>query len=88
MRFFLVTCLLSRKRLLTGLTFLAMMVVVLLLVRGFGMTADSTVRENMKLVNAEIGLIVVTAVGIFVELRRRAYFHAKHRSRLERAESL
>jgi hypothetical protein len=77
---FLITCLLSRRRLLTGLTFVAIMVVVLLLVRVFGMTADSTVRENMKLVNAEIALTLVTAIGIFVERRRRAYFLHKHDS--------
>src|ERR1700693_358647 len=71
---FLATCLLSSRRLLTGVTFVAILVGVVLLVRIFGMNADSTVRENLKLVNAEIGLLVVTGVGLIVELRRRAYF--------------
>ena len=71
---FLATCLLSRRRLITGLTFVAIMVSVVLAVRLFGMAADSTVQENLKLVNAEVGLLVVTGFGIFVELRRRVHF--------------
>jgi len=42
------------------------------------MTADSTVQENMKLVRAEIGLLVVTSIGLLVELRRRGYLRRTH----------
>jgi hypothetical protein len=83
---FLASCLLSSRRLLTGLTFVAILVGVVLLVRVFGMNADSTVQENMKLVNAEIGLLVVTGAGLFVELGRRAHFRRTHSSP-QRAES-
>jgi hypothetical protein len=84
---FLATCLLSRRRLLTALNFVAILVGVLLLVRVFGMTADSTVRENMKLVNAEIALLLSTGVGFFLELGRRLYLRKTdpQRSRSEAA---
>src|SRR5215469_7562302 len=75
---FLATCLLSKRRLLTGLTFVAIMISVVLAVRVFGMTADSTVQENLKLVNAEAGLLAVTGFGLFVELSRRAHFRRLH----------
>jgi hypothetical protein len=75
---FLATCLWSRRRLLNGLTFVAIMVSVVLAVRIFGMVADSTVQANMRLVGREIGLLVVTVIGIFLELRRLAYSRRMH----------
>jgi hypothetical protein len=70
---FLVTCLLSKQRLLTGLTFVAILAGVVLAVRVFGMIADSTVQANLRLVRAEIGLLVITGIGLFLELRRRRH---------------
>jgi hypothetical protein len=84
---FLATCLLSSRRVITGLTFVAIMASVVLGVRVFRMTADSTVQENLHLVHAEIGLLVVTGIGLFVELSRRAYFRKAH-PELYGAESL
>jgi hypothetical protein len=75
---FLATCLLSHRRLLSGLMFVTIMIGVLLVVRVFGMAADSTVRENMNVVRAEIGLMRVTGIGLFVERRRRAYLRDDH----------
>jgi hypothetical protein len=69
---------LSERRVITGLTFVAIMISVVLAVRVFGMTADSTVQENLKLVNAEAGLLAVTGLGLFVELSRRAHFRRLH----------
>lgn len=83
---FLATCLLSRRRLITGLTFVAIMASVVLAVRIFGMTADSTVQENLHLVHAEIGLLVLTGVGLLAELSRREHFHKTH-SELKAAQS-
>ena len=71
---FLATCLLSQRRLLTGLTFVSTVVAVLLVVRVFGMTADASIQENIKLVRAEIGLLAVTGVGLLIEFNRHAYF--------------
>lgn len=70
---FLATCLLSRRRMITGLTFVAIMASVVLAVRVFGMMADSTVQENLHLVHAEIGLLALTGIGLFAESSRRAY---------------
>jgi hypothetical protein len=75
---FLATCLLSRWQVITGLTFVAIMASVVLAVRVFGMTTDSTVQENLHLVHAEIGLLVITGIGLFVELSRRAHFRKAH----------
>jgi len=69
---FLATCLFSTRRLLTGLSFVGLLMTVILTVRVFGMEADSTVRENMKLVRAEIGLVLLTSAALLVELKRRS----------------
>jgi hypothetical protein len=82
---FLATCLLSERRLITGLTFVAIMVAVILAVRLFGMTADATIQENLKLVNAEVGLLLVTGIGLFIELSQRAHVRRAH-PELRRAE--
>jgi hypothetical protein len=76
--FFTLSCLVSKRRVLTGLGFVSTMMGVALIVRVFGMLADSTVAQNMKLVRAEIGLLVVMAAGILLELgrRRAAGLHA------------
>ena len=68
---FTLSCLLSKRRVLTGLAFVSTMIGAALVVRVFGMLADGTVAQSMKLVRAEIGLLVVMAVGILLELGRR-----------------
>ena len=68
---FTLSCLLSKGRVLTGLAFVSTMIGAALVVRVFGMLADGTVAQSMKLVRAEIGLLVVMAAGIFLELGRR-----------------
>ena len=68
---FLATCLASRRRTLIGLTFVAILVSVVLVVRVVGMTIDPSVAANMNLVKAEIGLLVVTGIGLAIELGRR-----------------
>ena len=69
---FLATCLPSSRRLLTGLSFVGILMTVILTVRVFGMTVDSIARENMKLVRAEIGLVLLTSTALLIELKRRA----------------
>ena len=75
---FLATYLLSQRRVMIGLTFVAIMIGVVLVVRVFGMTMDSTVQENLKLVNAEAGLLAVTGFGLFLELSRRRRPRSQH----------
>ncbi len=68
---FTLSCILSKRRVLTGLGFVSTMIGAALVVRAFGMLADGTVAQNMKLVRAEIGLLVVMATGILLEFGRR-----------------
>jgi hypothetical protein len=63
---------------ITGLTFVGIMTSVILAVRLFGMAADSTVRENLHLVQAEIGLLIITGIGLVVELSRLAHSRKSH----------
>jgi hypothetical protein len=67
---FTLYCLLSR-RISTGLTFVATLLCVLLIVRVFGMTIDGTVQENMRLVCAETILLVFFVIGIFLDTAKR-----------------
>jgi len=40
-------------------------------VRILGILVDGTARENMRLVGAEILLLVIMVIGVFLELARR-----------------
>jgi hypothetical protein len=75
---FTLSCLVSRRRVFTGLTFVATVLGVVLGVRLFGMAIDGTVRENMHLVRAETIMLVLFAIAIFLESvrRRREVAHA------------
>jgi|SRR5690242_12066547 hypothetical protein len=64
-------CLLSTRRILTGLLFVWNMVGVLLGVRVIGILADGTARQNLRLVGAEIGLLTIVTIGILLELALR-----------------
>ncbi len=68
---FTFSCLLSSRRLLTGLGFVATVMGAALIVRVFGMLADGTTKENMHLVIAELVFLVLMIVGIFIERGRR-----------------
>ena len=68
---FLLTCLLSKSRVRMGLSFVAMLVGVVLIVRLVGMQLDASAAENMKLVGAEVGLLIITAIGLALDLRPR-----------------
>ena len=47
------------------------MIGVALLVSVFGMLADGTVQENMRLVRAEIAILVIVSIGFLLEFGRR-----------------
>jgi hypothetical protein len=68
---FTLSCLLSSRRLLTGLGFVATVMSAALVVRVFGMLADGTTRENMHLVIAELVSLVLMLVGVVLEMGRR-----------------
>jgi len=68
---FLIGCLFFERRLLTALSFVATLDLVVLIVRVAGMFADSSVRENMPLVRAELVLLLLTTIGLAIEFIRR-----------------
>lgn len=68
---FILYCLASRQRVTTGLRFVVMLVSVVLVVRVFGMLADGTVHESMRLVRAEIVLLGLFVVGLFFDFATR-----------------
>jgi hypothetical protein len=72
---FLVYCLLSNRRALTGLIFSALMLGALLAVRIYGMLVDSTVQQSLPLVIPEVVLVGVTLLGIAIEIgyRKQAF---------------
>ena len=68
---FTLSCLVSTRRILTGLGFVALIMAIALVVRVFGMLADGSVQESMGLVRAEAIMLVVFLGGIFIERGRR-----------------
>ena len=70
---YLVYCLSSNRRTLAGLIFSALLLGIVLIVRLYGMEADSSVQQSMPLVIAEIVLVAITLGGIAIELRHRSY---------------
>ena len=70
---FFAYCLLTNRRTLTGLIFSVLLIGVVLAVRIYGMEVDSTVQQSLPLVKSEIVLVVISLVGIAIEIGRRSY---------------
>jgi hypothetical protein len=68
---FTLSCLVSTRRILTGLGFVAMIMAVALIVRVSGMLVDGSVRDNLGLVRAESVMLVLFIIGVFIERGRR-----------------
>jgi len=68
---FTLSCLVSTRRILTGLGFVALIMAVALIVRVSGMRVDGSIRENLGLVRAESIMLVVFIFGLFIERGRR-----------------
>jgi hypothetical protein len=69
----ILACLISAQRILIGLSFVATMVAVVLAVRILGVYLDGTASQSSKLIVAEAVLLVLSAIGLFLELGRRRY---------------
>lgn len=67
------SCLIAKRRLLAGIYILLTVLAVAIFVRVGGMIADSSAKENMRLLVPEIVLLVISLVALNVELRRRRY---------------
>ena len=70
---FLVYCLISSRRTLTGLIFSAVVLGMLLLVRIYGMEIDSSVQQSMPLVEPEVALVALMLLGVAIEMGRQSY---------------
>ena len=66
-------CVASKRRLFMGLGFVAMIMVVALTVRVFGMLADNTTSESVKLVVAELVFLTLSVIGFSIEYGRRRH---------------
>lgn len=64
---FTLSCLVSSRRVLIGLGFVAIVMASALCVRVFGMFTDGSVHESMGLVRAEAIMLVTLTAGIFIE---------------------
>jgi hypothetical protein len=64
-------CLISERRRLTGLYFVATIVGTVLAVRIFGVIVDHTLSESVPLITAELVLLSLAAAGIAGELTKR-----------------
>jgi hypothetical protein len=70
---FLLYCLASSRRSLTGLIFSTLILGILLAVRIYGMEVDSTVQQSLPLVKPEIVLVLLTLLGIVTETKYRSH---------------
>jgi hypothetical protein len=67
---FVLACLVSERRISTGLGFVATIIAVLMIVRSYSMVVDRTVKESMALIYPEALLMVLCFIGLFIEFRR------------------
>jgi hypothetical protein len=68
---FLMYCVISSRRTLTGLILSVLVLGTLLVVRIYGMDVDSSVQQSMPLVKPEIVLVVIVLVGVAIEIGRQ-----------------
>jgi hypothetical protein len=66
-------CLAATRRLLMGLCFVTTISGVILITRGVSVLVDHSTSENLHLLIAEVILLTLSAIGIFIELGRRCY---------------
>jgi hypothetical protein len=74
---FLVYCLLSSRRTLSGLIFSVLVLGVVLIVRVYSMEVDSSIKQSLPLVVAEIVLVAATLIGIAIEMGHTSYLRRK-----------
>lgn len=68
---FTLWCLVSKRRVLTGLTFVTILVSAVLAVRAFGVVVDGTAAQSMHLIHVELVLLTVFVAGLVLESTRR-----------------
>ncbi len=68
----LVFCLFSSRRLLAALASIATVAAVILAVRLYGAGQDDTFGQSAHLLIPEVAIVVVSLLGTWMEMRRRA----------------
>lgn len=66
------SCLISKPRLLAGIYIVLTVIGVALVVRVFGMLADNSVKESMKVLTPEVVMLILSLIALNVEKRRRS----------------
>lgn len=69
----LLSCLVSRQRLLAGIYIVLTVLTVAIAVRVFGMMIDNSVKEGLPVLAPEIVLGAISLVGLNLEKRRRRF---------------
>jgi len=72
---FLIYCLASNRRTLTGLIFSTLLIGIVLVIRISAMEVESSAQQSMPLIISEIVLVVISLVGIAIEIGRQSYAH-------------
>jgi membrane protein YdbS with pleckstrin-like domain len=72
----LVYCLFSSRRLLSALSFIATIAAAILAVRLYGAAEDATFSQSAHLLIPETILLVVSLLGVVVEMKRRNHYRA------------
>ena len=70
---FTFACLISKRRILTGLSFVTTMVGVVLIVRIYGMLVDGSVNESMALIRPELFLLALCFIGLIIQFSRQQH---------------
>ena len=65
------SCLISTRRLLSGLFFVGTIIAVVTVVRIYGAVVDGTTTATLKVLRPEIAMSILSVVGIILEMRRR-----------------
>jgi hypothetical protein len=73
-------CLVSKRRLLIGLTVLAVVAIVVTAARVLGIVLDGPAPFSMHVLKPEVGLIVASTTALLLERRRRQVGHAEERT--------
>lgn len=74
------SCLISRRRVLAGLYVVLTVIGAVFAVRVVGMLIDNSVKGNVRLLMPEIVLLLLSSLGLSIELRRRRHEMESQRS--------
>jgi len=77
------SCVISTKRLLRGLFFFGTIIGVVTAVRIYGVLTDGATPESLKVLRPEIVMLMLSIVGILLEMRRRRLLIVHKQQKIE-----